>query len=192
MLRVYKFRDTEIRVEICRDVYDPSDDTFLILENATPHGSVLEVGSGSGIISVFFALLGFSATAVDINPEAVKCTLHNADLNGVSVNATTGNLFDGVGMFDTVIFNPPYLPTDDDFGGSEQWNGGSDGFMVTRPFLRELPSHLKRDGECFLILSSLTDIGSIMGEFQDLKFTEVAKSAFPFETLYLYSVKQKD
>lgn len=189
MLRVYSFRDTEIRIDVCRNVYDPSDDTFLILEKATPHGDILEIGSGSGIISVFFALKGHSVTAVDINPEAVKCTIHNADLNGISVKAVAGDLFKGMDRFDTVIFNPPYLPTDDDFVGNEQWNGGSDGFMVTRPFLRELPEHLNRNGECFLILSSLTDVSSLITEFSSLRFDEVARSTFPFETLFLYSVK---
>jgi release factor glutamine methyltransferase len=191
--RRYCFRNTEILIDICRNVYDPSDDTFLILENASPHGDILEIGSGSGIISVFFAKRGFHVKAVDINPEAVNCTLHNARLNDVSLEATAGDLFNKVPeRYDTVIFNPPYLPTEDNFGGSEQWDGGSDGFRVTRPFLRELPGHLKSGGICFLILSSLTDVDSLISEFQKLSFKEVASSPFTFETLFLYSITIKD
>ena len=46
---------------------------------------VLDVGSGTGILSVAAALLGSRhVLSVDLDPEAIKSTIENAKLNGVS------------------------------------------------------------------------------------------------------------
>ena len=43
------------------------------------------------------------------------------------------DLFENVhGKYDTIIFNPPYLPVERE---SPQWSGGKDGFAVTGRFL---------------------------------------------------------
>ena len=64
----------------------------------TESGSLLDVGCGSGVLSVVAARLGFSPiTAVDVDPVAVEVTRANALLNGVRltarvVDATAGEL----------------------------------------------------------------------------------------------------
>lgn len=60
---------------------------------------VLDVGCGSGILSVGAALLGAGEVlAVDIDPEAVKVSEENVRLNGCGdiVRAQTGNLVEGI------------------------------------------------------------------------------------------------
>jgi ribosomal protein L11 methyltransferase len=48
-------------------------------------GRVLDVGCGSGILTLAALRLGAaSALAIDIDPQAVEATLHNARLNGLS------------------------------------------------------------------------------------------------------------
>ncbi|EQD26204.1 methyltransferase, partial [mine drainage metagenome] len=119
----------------CMNVYPPSDDTFLLMESIKPGKNVIEIGCGTGLISVFCAKTGSNVTSVDINPLALNCTENNARLNSVTVNTVISDLFEKIDdAYDTVIFNPPYLPSDDDIEGAEQWNGGKDGFKVTRPF----------------------------------------------------------
>ena len=50
-----------------------------------PGDRVLDVGSGSGVLSITAALLGASrATGVDIDPETIGNALENARLNGVA------------------------------------------------------------------------------------------------------------
>ncbi|WP_276968596.1 methyltransferase domain-containing protein, partial [Metallibacterium scheffleri] len=56
------------RYRICPGVYPPSEDTYLLLESLTPGKKVLEIGCGSGLLSVYCAALGSEVTAVDINP----------------------------------------------------------------------------------------------------------------------------
>lgn len=55
-----------------------------------PGGEVLDIGSGSGILSVVSLLLGARhATAVDIDPNAARVALHNAALNGIGGDRLT-------------------------------------------------------------------------------------------------------
>ena len=69
---------------------------------------VLDVGTGSGVLSIAAALLGAgSITAVDIDPEAVRVTRENLELNGVSsvVAASTTDLGKLPGTYAVVVAN---------------------------------------------------------------------------------------
>ena len=55
-------------------------------ELSSEGGSFLDMGSGSGILSIAAAKLGFSPVAgFDVDPEAVQASTENAELNGVEV-----------------------------------------------------------------------------------------------------------
>lgn len=71
-------------------------------------GSVLDVGTGSGVLSIAAALMGAQEiVAVDIDPEAVAVTQENLVLNGVEekVEASTTLLADIPGAFSVVVAN---------------------------------------------------------------------------------------
>lgn len=176
-----------ISIESCEGVYRPAEDTFLVLDNMIPGNSVLEIGSGSGIISVYCAKLGRKVTACDVAQKARDCTEKNAIRNHVDVEIIDSQLFGNIsGKFETIIFNPPYLPTSDRYEESEQWDGGIDGFDIIRPFLRSAADHLEDNGSIYIILSSLTDISGLLSEFSNYVFKEKARQSFFFETIYLY------
>ena len=94
-------------------VYEPAEDSFLLAEAALDQikGSerILEVGCGSGIISAIIKNnTGARITGIDINPYAAACTRDNG------VEAIRGDLLNCIrGKFDIIIFNPPYLPTNE-------------------------------------------------------------------------------
>ena len=76
----------------------------------TPETEVLDVGCGSGILSIASLLLGAkSATGVDIDALAVKTAEENGEANGLHEPKLTflqGNLTDKVsGKFDVVVAN---------------------------------------------------------------------------------------
>jgi len=71
-------------------------------------GAVLDVGTGSGVLSIAAALMGATRiTAVDIDPEAVRVTQENLELNGVAqlVEASTTDLGKLKGDYGVVLAN---------------------------------------------------------------------------------------
>ena len=69
---------------------------------------VLDIGCGSGILSVVSSKLGAKEVfATDIDPLAIKATLENANLNKISnINAVKGSLLDNVDKkYDVVVAN---------------------------------------------------------------------------------------
>jgi release factor glutamine methyltransferase len=185
----YRRGGISISIESCNGVYEPSDDSILLADNVLPSGRILEVGCGTGLISILCRKMGHPVEAVDINPAAVECTLANAKRNGVELWAHVSDLFSSVtGKFDTVIFNPPYLPVEEEVPGFEQWAGGPDGFKVVRRFLTDLPRFMDKGGKCYIVLSDLADIDLFMSESRDFSFRTVASTKLFFERLLLMEV----
>jgi len=189
-----------VEIKVLSNVYVPSDDTFALLEEALKvvrdTDCVLEVGTGSGIISKFLSKKAKSVTATDISPYAVK----NARINAVNVKA--GHLFANLAYnFDLIVFNPPYLPTltesyEPKDWLSKAWDGGPTGIEVIMEFLSEVTNYLTEAGKLLMVVSSLTDFRKIVTKMTDL-FEEVnivATKKFQFEALYvlLGSNKRKE
>jgi release factor glutamine methyltransferase len=179
-----------VLINRCKGVYEPAEDTFLLMDSIECGQDVLEIGTGTGIISIYCAIKGSRCTATDINDKALECARSNAGLNGVKVEFTHSDLFQNIrGKYDTIIFNPPYLPTDDNIEESEQWDGGPDGFRIIRPFLNRSPQFLKKNGELYLVLSDLTDIDSLIGEFKNYNFNKLGEDTFESERIMVFSAR---
>jgi len=62
----------------------------------TPRGSLLDVGSGSGVLAIAASRLGFAPVlAVDVDPVAVETTRANATANGVELDARVVDALSG-------------------------------------------------------------------------------------------------
>lgn len=90
------------------------DTTRMVLEAMQPHltpdSAVLDVGCGSGILSIASLLLGAkTAIGVDIDALAVKTAVENGELNGMRAPRYTiveGDLVDKIsGEYDVVLAN---------------------------------------------------------------------------------------
>ncbi len=95
-------------------VFPPNLDTQVLVESLPlfAYDTFLEVGSGSGAVSVFAARSGARGLAVDLNEAAVENTRANLRLHGLAeqVEVRHGDLFEGIeGCFDLVIANLPFM-----------------------------------------------------------------------------------
>jgi release factor glutamine methyltransferase len=173
-------------------VYQPDADTYLLLEaarNEVKHGDrVLEVGTGSGLISCELAKLS-GVVATDINPHAVLAA-RNA---GIDVVRT--DLFAGIrGPFDLVLFNPPYLPTRPE-ERKDDWleyalDGGESGRAVIERFARNIGDILAPDGRILLLISSLTGLSAVRELFIRQGYTAeiVVQQVVEDEVLYVLRI----
>lgn len=97
----------EVPPTVFGDGLHPTTATCLgLLEGLLGPGTrVLDVGCGSGALSVVAARGGAEVVAIDIDPVAVDATIANAAANGVSVDATTTPLVELSGTWDVVVAN---------------------------------------------------------------------------------------
>jgi ribosomal protein L11 methyltransferase len=81
--------------------------TLRLLNRLDRRGSLLDVGCGSGVLSIAGARLGFGPiTAVDIDTQAVGATLRNAAANDVRLRAfTTDALVDDLPAANVAVAN---------------------------------------------------------------------------------------
>jgi release factor glutamine methyltransferase len=164
------FRYQGLQIMMHPEVYDPAEDSFLLLEalQITPHETVLEIGTGCGLIALVYASKGAHVVCTDINPFAVQVTRHNKEQNRASLTGSLevrqGDLFsvlDRDERFDVVVFNPPYLPTPKK-EKPPSWqdvatNGGRDGLRVTKQFIHHVKHHLHPAGQAYFIFTTLSD-----------------------------------
>jgi release factor glutamine methyltransferase len=149
--------DTSIEINCPDSVYCPSDDTFMLIDSleVVPGERALEVGCGSGLISLHLAKAGATVTAVDVNQEAALCAKAAAGLNGLRLEVIRSDLFQNVhGCFDLIVFNPPYLRGEGTDVSDLAWAGGRTGTETLGRFLEQAPSHLNQDGRIVVIVSS--------------------------------------
>lgn len=121
MAEYHVFPKYDVKLSLPKEVYFPSDDSFLMLDNIElPPNSkiVLEIGGGSGIISIYLAKkhpeVNFIVT--DISYQATETILLNHRLNNLCnpfdiICANKLQSFHKVSP-DVIIWNPPYLPSD--------------------------------------------------------------------------------
>ena len=99
------------------NVYIPAEDSYMLAENLEikPNQSVLEIGTGSGIVAMYASRLSNNITVTDINFDACELARKNFEANDIEgIEILFGNMFEPVEnrKFDVILFNSPYLPTE--------------------------------------------------------------------------------
>lgn len=116
--KVNKYSRHGIAIRVLPSVFHPgvflSTNIFIeFLKGKTLHEKrILELGAGSGMISLFCAKQGALITATDVNPVALDGLRSNAQKNQLSVAVLASDLFENVdpNAFDMILINPPYYP----------------------------------------------------------------------------------
>ena len=147
---------------------------------------ILDMGTGSGIIAIFFLLIKAQLEifnpqiyASDILDEALNCAKFNEKLNNFNqqIQFIKSDLFNSFPAslkqsFDVIVFNPPYLPSSKliDFNKKKRnidhsWNGGKSGNEVLIRFLHNVRTYIntKSNDKCYIYF-----INSTRSEKEDL------------------------
>ena len=172
------------------EVYEFAEDSMLILRHIKDYAkekSVLDMGTGSGVLAEEALKYTNDVTAADINPKAIEAASQRL---GEKVKVLHSDLFLNIsGSFDLILFNPPYLPRAK--YGTVATDGGEKGFEVIKDFLADAKQHLNKNGVILLICSSFTKKQDVEWALDKLGygFKEIDQEPLFFETLYLYEIR---
>lgn len=198
--RSYSYSGTKVRVP--DGVFHPGlfhSTKFLIeymLEQELYGKTILELGCGSGLISVIAAKHGAVVTASDVNMRAVKAARLNANSNGVEINVIHSDLFENIPrkMFNFIFINPPYYRGQPKDESEMAWFAGKDLEYFKRMFA-QLSEYFQSDSVVIMSQTLESPMKAILsiGESHNLSFELVREKAVLFDgTDFLFKISKKD
>ncbi|MGD2114627.1 MAG: methyltransferase [Acidobacteriota bacterium] len=125
-------------------------------------GTALDVGVGSGVLSLVLSRYAERVVGIDLNPRALAVSRFNAALNGIDrLELVEGDLFEPLSgrRFDRIVFNSPTDHEEQRYHGLLMAGEG-----ILRRFFERLPRHLSDDGFAQLNLA--------MNDYPDSPFSE--------------------
>ncbi|MEM4586779.1 MAG: methyltransferase [Desulfurococcaceae archaeon] len=153
------------------NVYEPSDDTWLLMNLADEVLSrresselCVDLGCGSGVLGLYMLFKNYCRRVffIDINPYATTNTVINLVENkfmhrGIVVLSEP---YVFIEKADVVLANPPYLP-EDEYRSIDIYNdisviGGAEGFETLFKFIDFASEILVENGYLFITYSTLT------------------------------------
>lgn len=136
------------------------------LESLKSGDTVLDLGTGSGCITVALlkeaekkGIKDISMYASDVTDNALRISEENFLNYNLDVTTRKANVLIGLGKFDLIISNPPYIKTGEknemdknvlQNEPEEALFGGKDGLDFYRRFAKQVRAHLNSHGEFFL------------------------------------------
>ncbi len=173
-------------------IYEPQEDSFLLAEQVKhhAHGTVLDIGTGTGIQAINSGQKNnvLSVLGVDKNLQAIQYC--KKKIKNPKIHFAQSDLFSKVKKcFDTIIFNPPYLP-DDGAPCDDALIGGPKGFEMIEKFLSQAANHLNPKGIILLLFSSRTNkqkVNTLITKHL-LLFEQIAQQHIFFEDIYVYKL----
>ena len=170
---------------------------FLIgymLEQELSGKTILELGCGSGLLSVIAAKQGAVVTASDVNMKAVETAKLNASLNQVEIEVIHSDLFENMPRraFDFIFINPPYYrgrPKDE---SEMAWFAGKD-FEYFRRMFAQLPEYFQSDSLVVMSQTLESPMETILtiGKSYNLSFQLVREKAVLFDgTDFLFKISK--
>jgi release factor glutamine methyltransferase len=160
-----------------------------------PQDSVLDMGTGSGILAVTAGRSARRVVAVDVNPAAVRCARRNVARSGLAgrVEVLEGDLFAPLApgeRFDVVLFTPPYFE-----GALRQPFDHAiydPGKALAGRFLAGVAERLAPGGYVLMVYSSLAAPEEVLRTAEALgwRWSVVARKRKLLETFTIYRLER--
>lgn len=193
--RYYRYKG--VRVKVYPGVFHPGlfFSTKVLLEFLSgmeiKGKRILELGAGSGLISIQCAKRMAIVTSSDINKVALKGLRENSSSNEVKISIVESDLFDNLNAqdFDIIIINPPYYPKAVTSSNDYAWYCGEKFEYFTRLF-RDLAHSGGADQNVIMILSDDCRIPEIAALAQDngLHLTSIFRKVVVGEESVVYRI----
>jgi release factor glutamine methyltransferase len=149
----------------------------------------LELGCGSGIISLLAAKKKAHVFASDINEKALEYIVLNATNNNLSVQPIFSNLFEKIDpiYFDYIVINPPYYPKKPKNIKEKAWFCGEN-FEYFTALFSQLKNHLRESNQVLMILSEDCETHKIkkIASENKIQLTLVAEKKVIGEKNYIF------
>ncbi|MGI9307661.1 MAG: methyltransferase, partial [Gammaproteobacteria bacterium] len=166
--KTFRSGKLEAEITVLPGVFNPNEAEWLVLPilrnnpDLCEGKTVMEIGTGSGIISLYCAKLGATkVVSTDINPAAIETLTLNAKNLGFAdiieprlVSLDDMSAYAVIGddeRFDMVISNPPFALDLDAESNDSVTDTGELGFSI----VRGLDQHLEPGGQAVLFYDSL-------------------------------------
>ena len=155
----------------------PTPYTLLLAENIAPipGATVIEIGTGSGILAIVAALQGAARVQiVDTNPAAIEAAVVNANLNGVADRIVPLSIGESIiplpagERVDLAISNPAQLPLPKTAEAHNPYYAGPDGRRMIDAVIAAAPRHLAPGGRLLMVLNSVTDFPASLARMRSV------------------------
>jgi len=177
-------------------IYEPREDSELLAKHVAKiaKGKVLDIGTGSGIQAVAASKSKKVVSVLGVDIQEGVISYCNSNIKNKKISFKQSDLFSNVkGKFDTITFNPPYLPEDIRVKDLTL-DGGKKGYEILERFFYSVNNFLVEKGEILVLFSSLTNKDKIHEFISSnlLDFEELDKLHISFEDLYVYRIWKSD
>jgi release factor glutamine methyltransferase len=152
---------------------------FLLTQNIR-NKLLLELGCGTGLLSIISASKGAIVTASDLSKQAIENVTSNAIKNQAKITIIHSDLFDRIEQepFDWIVINPPYYARSPKNEAELAWHCGQE-FEYFKKLFSTLESYTHANSQVIMVLTLGCELDKIF---------EIAKiNQFSFELL-----KEKD
>jgi methylase of polypeptide subunit release factors len=137
--------------------------------------NVLELGSGTGVLSITAAMMGAQVTSMELDPAANGLARQNFEVAGLPHRIISTDILnsqiDPSGMYSLIIANLPHKPVPSDGDLPLANDGGPHGTEVFEAVLPFLKSSLDRQGEFLFLQHSLPSPSFLITLQKDFELT---------------------
>lgn len=195
--RTYTFKN--IRLEVPPQVFHPGFffSTKLLLKYIgrlpLSEKSFLELGAGSGLISIYAAKSGARVTAIDIHSAAIQALKKNRFANDVQFAIVQSDLFTSITQqaFDIIAINPPYYKKQPLSDADYAWYCGEKGEYF-KDLFKGLMDYVHASSVVLMILCDGCDIEMIekFASENSFKMDCVFRTKNLLEENFIYQIEQ--
>ncbi|GIK59864.1 MAG: class I SAM-dependent methyltransferase [Ignavibacteriota bacterium] len=132
---------------------------------------LLELGAGTGLLSIFASKHGAFVTASDLSLTAVYNIEKNVKLTDANVEVVHSDLFDDIPhrRYDYIVINPPYYKKNPASEKELAWFGGDD-FQYFRKLFSHLGNNFYDDTTALMVISDEAEIEMIKSIAREYNF----------------------